>query len=218
MANPVSSLDRCGGRVRLGIPVLVLVGVGWWLGKVGAIGNDDFLDGLAEVVPQVPPVGDLDRVGCCFADGFGVGARPVPAHDLYSGVGLQPRGHGLFGAVGQYVNGPARGDVDEDGGVDVPAPDREVVDEAPAGSTPRAGPDPQTTTLQTAANVLEAYWVLLIDLNRDVLAGDNIDVTFTFAQAPPVTLAVPIRPGPADTSAPTTVAPCVTSIGPPPPT
>jgi hypothetical protein len=50
--------------------------------------------GLAKVVPRVPPVGDLDRVGYCFADGFGVGAGPVSAHDLYSGVGLQPRGHG----------------------------------------------------------------------------------------------------------------------------
>jgi copper(I)-binding protein len=92
------------------------------------------------------------------------------------------------------------------------------VDRVPEIPLPPAGPDPQTTTLPTAANVLEAYWVVLTDLNRDVLAGENVDVTFTFAQAPPVTLAVPIRPGPADTSAPTTVAPCVTSIGPPPPT
>src|SRR5690606_28336813 len=88
-------------------------------GEVGAVGDHGFLDRLAEVVPQVPAVGDLDRVGCPVADGLGVGTGPVPAHDLHPGVFPQPGGDGLLLPVGQHVDRAAGGDVDEDGRVDM---------------------------------------------------------------------------------------------------
>ncbi|GAA3447784.1 hypothetical protein GCM10018955_72230 [Planomonospora venezuelensis] len=44
------------------------------LGPAGTMSCDFFSDGLAEVVPQVPAVGDLDGVRERVADRFGVGA------------------------------------------------------------------------------------------------------------------------------------------------
>ncbi|GAA3294361.1 hypothetical protein GCM10020295_18680 [Streptomyces cinereospinus] len=51
----------------------------------------DFLaDGLGEVVPQVPAVADLDRVGQGSADRLGIGGRSVPAHGLDARMCAQP--------------------------------------------------------------------------------------------------------------------------------
>jgi hypothetical protein len=44
------------------------------LGPTCAVRGDLLAGGLAQTVPQVPAVGDLDRVGQRAADGFGVGA------------------------------------------------------------------------------------------------------------------------------------------------
>ncbi len=51
---------------------------------------DDLLDGLHEVVPQVPAVGDLNRVRGAGPDAFGVCAGPVTADELQPGMGAQP--------------------------------------------------------------------------------------------------------------------------------
>jgi hypothetical protein len=40
-----------------------LLGFGDRFGQVSTVGDDDRFDGVAEVSPQMPPVGDLDRVG-----------------------------------------------------------------------------------------------------------------------------------------------------------
>ncbi len=52
--------------------------------------GDFFGDGLGEVVPQVPAVADLDRVGQGSADRLGVGGRSVPAHGLDARMPAQP--------------------------------------------------------------------------------------------------------------------------------
>jgi hypothetical protein len=62
---------------------------------------DDLLDGFDEVVPQVPAVRDLDRVGGACADALGVGTGPVAAHDLYPGMPAQPRREGVGGPIRQ---------------------------------------------------------------------------------------------------------------------
>jgi hypothetical protein len=54
-------------------------------------GASNLLDGLDEVVPQVPAVCDLHRVRAAAADALGVGAGPVAAHDLHTGLLAQPR-------------------------------------------------------------------------------------------------------------------------------
>lgn len=50
---------RCGIRLgrRSG-----LTGLGGWLGQVATVGDDGDLDGFAEVVKDVPAIGDWDRV------------------------------------------------------------------------------------------------------------------------------------------------------------
>jgi hypothetical protein len=53
----------------------------------------------------------------------------------------------------------------------------------PASPGPAAGVAP-----------FDAYHLQLVDLSRDVPAGTSIDLTFQFRKAPPVTLAVPVRP------------------------
>ena len=60
------------------------------LGPAGRVRGDFLLGGLAEAVPQVPAVADLDRAGQRLADGLAVGARAVTAHDLDSRVIPQP--------------------------------------------------------------------------------------------------------------------------------
>ena len=86
-----------------------------------------FLGRGGETVPQVPPVTDLHRGRQSIGDGLRVGRGSVPAHDLHPGVGVQPGDEGRGGAIREHVH-PAVGDrVDEDGGVTVPAPQREVI-------------------------------------------------------------------------------------------
>ena len=82
---------------------------------------DDLLDGLDEVVPQVPPIGDLLCIRRADPDGFGVGAGAVATHDLHPGVGTQPGGEGVAGPVSQQIQRPMGGHVDDDGAVDMAA-------------------------------------------------------------------------------------------------
>ena len=89
---------------------------------------DDLLDGLDEVVPQVPAIRDLHRVGGPDPDAFGVGAGPVAAHDLRAGVLAQPRRESVGGPVAEQVQRPVGGEVDHDRAVDVSPAQREVVD------------------------------------------------------------------------------------------
>jgi hypothetical protein len=76
----------------------------------------------------VPPVADLDCGGQRAADGFGVGAGAVAAHDLDAGMLAQPSFGDVGGAAGQHVDALAGRGVDEHGGVAAAAAQREVVD------------------------------------------------------------------------------------------
>jgi hypothetical protein len=86
------------------------------------------LDGLAEVVPEMPAVGDLDRLRCAAGGAIGVGAGPVPADDADTGMAGQPFGQGVGGAVGQQVDCPVGGQVNQHGAVVVAPAQGEVVD------------------------------------------------------------------------------------------
>jgi hypothetical protein len=91
------------------------------------VGGGALLDGLGEVLPQVEPVGDLDRVRCPGPGAVGVGARPVAADDLDPGVGCQPAGQRLGVTALDEAGRRAGLDVDEQRAVMLAAPDREVV-------------------------------------------------------------------------------------------
>ncbi|MDX6391411.1 MAG: hypothetical protein QOJ73_2474 [Streptosporangiaceae bacterium] len=92
------------------------------------VSGDRLLDVLGQVVPQVPPIGHLDRLGCPTADAFGVGTGTVPADHPGSRVLTQPRGEGGGLAIGEQIDGATRVDVDEYGAVDVPAAQGKVID------------------------------------------------------------------------------------------
>lgn len=65
----------------------------------GAVRGDFFAGGVGEVVPQVPVVADLDRVGQGSADRFGVGGRSVPADGLDARMPGCPRSQVSTGAA-----------------------------------------------------------------------------------------------------------------------
>jgi hypothetical protein len=75
----------------------------------------------------MPAVGDLHGVRRAGAGALRVGAGTVAADDFGAGMGPQPVGHRGGVAVGQQVDGPAGGHVDQDGAVHAPAAQREVV-------------------------------------------------------------------------------------------
>jgi hypothetical protein len=64
------------------------------------VGDDLSAGGLAQAVPQVPAIGDLDRVGQGPADRFGVGPRTVPADHLDTRMFAPPGLQGVSVAVG----------------------------------------------------------------------------------------------------------------------
>jgi len=97
-------------------------------GQAGAVGGDALLDGLGEVLPQVEPVGDLDRVRRAGPGAVGVGAGAVSADDLDAGVRGQPVRQRLRVAAFEEVQRGAGLDVDDQRAVVLAAADREVVD------------------------------------------------------------------------------------------
>ena len=89
--------------------------------------GDGLLGVLAQVVPQVPAVRDLDGERSAGGGAVAVRRRPVSADDLRAGAGLQPvlqRG-GL--TVGQQVDDLPGLGVGDHGAVDVALAQREVV-------------------------------------------------------------------------------------------
>ena len=71
-------------------------------------------ENLAEVVEEVPAVGDLEGVRCALGDRSGVLRRAVPSHDLDTGMILEPRRDGRRCPVRQEIDGPSPLEVDED--------------------------------------------------------------------------------------------------------
>ena len=70
---------------------------------------------------------DLYRLGGATGGAFGVAVGTVPADDLDSGMGLQPRGQRVSRPIGQHVDGTSGGEVDEDRAVGMATLEREVV-------------------------------------------------------------------------------------------
>lgn len=109
---------------------------GWRAALLVAVRGDFLADGFSEVVPEVPPVADLYRLGQRPADRLGVGGRAVAAHGLDARTLTQPPLQRLDGAAGQHVDTFTGLDVDQDGGVVVAAAQGEVVDPQNPGHRP----------------------------------------------------------------------------------
>jgi len=78
------------------------------------------LGAFCQVVPQVPPIGDLDRAGRAVTGSLGVGTGAVPADDLRARAGLQPFPDRGRVAVRQQVDHVPRLRVGHHRAVDVP--------------------------------------------------------------------------------------------------
>ncbi|MDH6523398.1 hypothetical protein M2163_000097 [Streptomyces sp. SAI-135] len=83
-----------------------------------AVAGDSPLGGLAEVVPQVPAVGDLRRLGCSGCGAFREERGAVPADDLDPGALLQPCGQAGRFPVRQQIHRSTGLNVDEHRAVD----------------------------------------------------------------------------------------------------
>jgi len=95
--------------------------------QVLPVPGDGAFHGVAEVVPQVPLVGDLNGQRCAAGRAVGIAAGAVAADDLRTGAGSQPGGERIGGPVGQHIDRAARLDIDQQGAVTVPAAQREVI-------------------------------------------------------------------------------------------
>lgn len=88
---------------------------------------DDALDGLGEVVQQVPGIGDLLRLRRTRAGTVAKGPGAVAADRPHFGVVAQPGGEGVRGTTGEDVDRPVGVHVHEDRRVGATAPDGELV-------------------------------------------------------------------------------------------
>jgi hypothetical protein len=116
------------GAARFHLRFVHLVPVGNGSDQGLAVTGHDLLHGVGKVVPQVPTVGDLHRVGRTRAGGLGVRTGPIPADHLDPGPGSQPLRDRGGSPVRQDVDRAVGAHIDHDGAVDVPPPEREVVD------------------------------------------------------------------------------------------
>nr|WP_240974226.1 hypothetical protein [Nonomuraea sp. FMUSA5-5] len=96
--------------------------------KAAPVGQGEFLDGLAEIVEQVPAIGALHRLRRAVAGTGRVRGRAVPADELDPGMLLQPVGEGDAEPIGQHLHAAMRDGIDDDRGIAPASLDREVVD------------------------------------------------------------------------------------------
>lgn len=122
IGESVPARPRRTGRVR-GRNSLAF-GTGAWFGDRGGQSaeavtmlSDAALGGLVEVVPEMPPVRDLDGLRCTGGGALGEERRPIPAYDLDAGsIGESGRQTRCL-PVGQQVDRTAGLDVDKNGAV-----------------------------------------------------------------------------------------------------
>ena len=132
-------------------------GLWFWLCQAAAVGGDALLDGLREVLPQVEPVGDLNRLRCPGAGTIRIRARAVPADHLDAGVSGQPVRERLGVAALQHVKRRAGLAVDQQRAVYLAAPDREVID-LPRCRGNSTYPDPGIIPTADAARPGRPWW------------------------------------------------------------
>jgi hypothetical protein len=94
----------CGRRGRLGSRVRSRGRRRASRRQVLPVPGDGAFHGVAEVVPQVPPAGDLDRARCAPRTAVGIAAGAVPADDLRTGAGRQPGGERISRPAGQHID------------------------------------------------------------------------------------------------------------------
>lgn len=92
------------------------------------MGGDFLAHGVAQAMPEMPSVGDLDRLRQRIPHGLRIGRRTVPAHDLDSWMRPQPTGHHLGTAPSQHVDPGTGVGVDQHRGVVMTSAQSEIID------------------------------------------------------------------------------------------
>src|SRR3954452_4011815 len=83
----------------------------------GAMPIHHALQGFAKVVEEMPPICDLESIGCPLPGRLGIGASAIARDDLDAFMMLQPIRDGGGLAVGQQVDDGVALEVDQDGAV-----------------------------------------------------------------------------------------------------
>ena len=86
------------------------------------------LDGIAQVLVQMPAVGHVDSLRCPTSSTCRVNLTAIPADNFDTGVGLQRGREAVFGAVWQEVNRQSPLQIDQDGLHLTSTPEGPVVD------------------------------------------------------------------------------------------
>jgi hypothetical protein len=121
-----SQLGDVGVRDRRG-RFLLYLGVGFGGAQTASVTGHAPLDGFAQVLPQVEPVGDLHRVRRSGTGALGIRSRPVPADHVHAWVRAQPVTQPVGIAAGQQVQRLTGFAVDQHGAVVLATAQREVV-------------------------------------------------------------------------------------------
>ena len=85
-------------------------------------------DGFAEILQEMPAIGDLHGVRRPLGHPGGVGFCPIPCHDGHLGMGLEPSGHGLGGAVLEQIDRAVPVQIHHDRAIGVAFAFRPIVD------------------------------------------------------------------------------------------
>ena len=83
---------------------------------------------VAKVAQKVPPVRNLDGLGCAGANAVGVSTRAVSRDDLDAGMTVQPRSDRLRVAIGQHVDRTVALEIDDERAVALSSAPSPVVD------------------------------------------------------------------------------------------
>ncbi len=110
------ALDR-GSRLNIGL-----------LSEAIVLGCNLFLHCLREVVPQMPTVGDLDRLRRPNTGGFGIRVGAITADHLGGRMNGEPFGDGAGFPVGENIDWTVSIQIDQNGPIPMPSPQREIVD------------------------------------------------------------------------------------------
>ena len=92
------------------------------------MGCNLFLHCLREVVPQMPTVGDLDRLRRPNTGGFGIRVGAITADHLGGRMNGEPFGDGAGFPVGENIDWTVSIQIDQNGPIPMPSPQREIVD------------------------------------------------------------------------------------------
>jgi len=97
-------------------------------GDPSAPGAQHLIQGLAGILEEVKPVGDLECLGCTLPRSFGIRLRPVSHDNLDTGMSAQPGGQRLGGPPREEIDRSMGLEINQERGVHLTATEGEIID------------------------------------------------------------------------------------------